>query len=187
MLKKFLVMVMVAGLAIGMLGLQVAAQQGKGNANGAPRPATQAQFNAASGIPGVIADGEDPPPFGPPQEDGDTEGDNGLGVTRRITNKNQMLVGERPENPGQARAIVLEYFIIPVRAFQVILEADVYWNEDVNELTITKNGIELVLTIEGDRIEADGEELAIEEPAKMASGRTVLLPRHVADFFVEAE
>jgi hypothetical protein len=187
MLKRVFVIMLVAGLIIGLFGLQAAAQQGKGSENGAPRPATQAQFNAASGIPAIIADGETPPPFGPPQGDGNEEGENGLGVTRRIANTNRHLVGERPEDPGQARAIVLEYFIIPIRAFQVYLQADADWNEDESELTITKNGEELILTIEGDRVEAGGEELELEGPAQMASGRTVLLPRYFTDFFAEAE
>ncbi|SHG99753.1 copper amine oxidase N-terminal domain-containing protein [Tepidibacter thalassicus] len=71
--------------------------------------------------------------------------------------------------------------LLPVRAISEGLKADISWNEESKEITITKDGKNIVLKIGSDIAIVDGKKVKLDSKAEIMSGRTVVPLRFVAE------
>lgn len=64
--------------------------------------------------------------------------------------------------------------LVPFRALSEALDAEVKWDAEARTVTVTKDGAEVVLTIDSMVATVDGKEYKLDVPAKIIKGRTVV-------------
>ncbi|MCD8179967.1 MAG: transglycosylase SLT domain-containing protein [Firmicutes bacterium] len=75
------------------------------------------------------------------------------------------------------------YTLIPVRGVSEALDAEVEWDGENNTVEIQKDGIDITLFIDSDTAVLNGEEVALETPAMIKNGRTMVPLRFVMESF----
>jgi hypothetical protein len=73
--------------------------------------------------------------------------------------------------------------LVPVRAIFEAIGATIDWNGETQTVTATKDDIKISLTVNEKTATKNGEEITLEVPAKIISGRTLVPVRFVADCF----
>ena len=73
--------------------------------------------------------------------------------------------------------------LVPLRAIFEKIGADVEWNGDTQTVTATKGDISISLTINSTTAIKNGQNIALDVPAKIVSGRTLVPVRFVSDCF----
>jgi tetratricopeptide (TPR) repeat protein len=73
--------------------------------------------------------------------------------------------------------------LVPFRAISESLKAEVAWNPANNTVTVTKNGVEVKLTIGSKTALVNGKEVALETPAQLINGRTLIPLRFLSEAF----
>ena len=73
--------------------------------------------------------------------------------------------------------------LVPVRAIFEKLGATVDWNADTQTVIAKKDETEILLTIDNTTAVKNGEDIAIDVPAKIINGRTLVPVRFIADCF----
>ncbi|MDD4583778.1 MAG: copper amine oxidase N-terminal domain-containing protein, partial [Eubacteriales bacterium] len=73
--------------------------------------------------------------------------------------------------------------IIPVRAITEELGATVDWDQDTQSVTITKENIEIVFTINSKKVYIDGVEQELDVSTEVTNGRTYVPLRFIAETF----
>lgn len=73
--------------------------------------------------------------------------------------------------------------LVPLRAIFEKIGADVEWNGDTKTVIATKGDITVSLTIDSTTATKNGEEITLDVPAKIISGRTLVPVRFVSDCF----
>jgi len=71
--------------------------------------------------------------------------------------------------------------LIPVRAITEGLGAEVKWNAETKEVTITKGDITIVITIDNNVVLVNGVEVAIDAKAELLTSRTYVPLRFIAE------
>ncbi|MCT4509598.1 MAG: stalk domain-containing protein [Tepidibacter sp.] len=71
--------------------------------------------------------------------------------------------------------------LLPVRGIAEGLKADISWDGETNEVTITKDGKNIVLKIDSNVAIVDGKEVELDSKAEIMNGRTVIPVRFVAE------
>ncbi|WFD10335.1 stalk domain-containing protein [Tepidibacter hydrothermalis] len=71
--------------------------------------------------------------------------------------------------------------LIPVRAISEGLGADVKWNAEDKKVIITKDDVEIILSLEDGKAYVNGEEKEIDVPAEIMSNRTIVPLRFIAE------
>lgn len=79
--------------------------------------------------------------------------------------------------------------LVPIRAISEDgLGADVEWNGEKQQVTVKKDGLEIILTLGDERVTVNGKEKLLDVPARAVSGRTMVPVRFISeelDFDVE--
>lgn len=75
------------------------------------------------------------------------------------------------------------YTLLPIRGIGEALDAKVKWSEKEQKVTITKGKQEIVLYLDSDIAYVNGEEVTLEMPATLKSGRTMVPLRFVMESF----
>ena len=73
--------------------------------------------------------------------------------------------------------------LVPLRAIFEKIGAEVEWDGDTQTVTATKGDITVALTIDSTAATKNGETIALDVPAKIISGRTLVPVRFVSDCF----
>ncbi len=73
--------------------------------------------------------------------------------------------------------------LVPVRAIFEAIGATIAWDGETQTVTATKDDIKISLTVNEKTATKNGEEITLEVPAKIISGRTLVPVRFVADCF----
>jgi len=73
--------------------------------------------------------------------------------------------------------------LVPVRAITEGLGAEVQWNAKTQEVTITKDGTVIVLTLGSNEVKVNGEIIQIDTEANMYSNRTYVPIRFISETF----
>lgn len=73
--------------------------------------------------------------------------------------------------------------LVPVRAIFEAIGATIVWDGETKTVTATKDDIKISLTVNKKTATKNGEEITLEVPAKIISGRTLVPVRFVADCF----
>lgn len=94
-----------------------------------------------------------------------------------VTIKNNIIKLEGPAYIKGGRTI------IPVRAITEGLGATVAWNPDTKSVTVTKDGIEIILTMNSTQVLVNGVEQQIDVPAEITNGRTYVPLRFISETF----
>ena len=71
--------------------------------------------------------------------------------------------------------------LIPVRAISEGLGADVKWNAEDKKVIITKDDVEIILSLKDGKAYVNGEEKEIDVPAEIMSNRTIVPLRFIAE------
>jgi hypothetical protein len=71
--------------------------------------------------------------------------------------------------------------LVPVRGVFEALNAEVSWDEAKQEVTIVKDELTLVLSINQNTALKNGEEIALDMPAQIVNGRTMVPVRFIAE------
>lgn len=75
------------------------------------------------------------------------------------------------------------YTLMPIRGVSEALNARVKWNEKDKSITITKGSKKILLYLDSDIAYVNGEETALEIPAMLKNGRTMVPLRFVGETF----
>lgn len=75
------------------------------------------------------------------------------------------------------------YTLLPIRGVGEALNAKVKWDGKQQKVTITKGKTEIVLYLDSDTAYINGEEVSLEMPAMLKSGRTMVPLRFVMEAF----
>lgn len=94
-----------------------------------------------------------------------------------ITVKNNIIKMDGPAYIKGGRTI------IPVRAITEELGATVAWNPETKSVTVSKDGIEIILTMNSTKVFVNGVERQIDVPAEITNGRTYVPLRFIAETF----
>lgn len=73
--------------------------------------------------------------------------------------------------------------LVPIRAIVESMDADVKWNSDTQEITISKNGIVISMIIGNTTAYVDGEASELDAAPKIKNGRTLVPARFIAESF----
>ena len=73
--------------------------------------------------------------------------------------------------------------LVPLRAIFEKIGAEVAWNEDTQTVSATKDDTSISLTINNTEATKNGQPVALDVPAKVVNGRTLVPVRFVADCF----
>jgi tetratricopeptide (TPR) repeat protein len=73
--------------------------------------------------------------------------------------------------------------LVPFRAISESLKAEVSWNPTEKTVTVTKNGIEVKLTIGSKTALVNGKEVALDTPAQVIKDRTFIPVRFLSEAF----
>lgn len=90
--------------------------------------------------------------------------------------------GEKP-NSDVAPIVRDGRTLIPFRAIAQSLKAEVSWNAEEQSVTVVKDGVEVKLIIGSDTAYVNGEEVTLDAPPDIISGRTVVPARFIAEAF----
>ncbi|RXT03990.1 copper amine oxidase N-terminal domain-containing protein [Ammoniphilus sp. CFH 90114] len=71
--------------------------------------------------------------------------------------------------------------LVPFRALAEALGAEVVWNAETRTVTVTKDGVSVVITIDSMEATVDGQEYTLDVPAKINKGRTVIPLRFLSE------
>ncbi|WP_099192439.1 copper amine oxidase N-terminal domain-containing protein [Tepidibacter mesophilus] len=71
--------------------------------------------------------------------------------------------------------------LVPVRAISEGFGADVKWNAEEKKVIITKEDVEIILSLEDGKAYVNGEEKEIDVPAEIMSNRTIVPLRFIAE------
>jgi hypothetical protein len=132
---------------------------------------------AAQGAGFGRPDSEEDPPFGPPEF---SDGLNRLGIRHTVMSRNRVLVNNHPLESDLPPVIIDGRILIPVRAVCVALGAEVVWDAINNTITITREGIEVVIVVGNGTITVDGLPFEIDVPAQILGNRTFVPLRFIA-------
>ena len=130
----------------------------------------------SSGIPAsslktwTIKDGK--VTFGTKEENND--------IVLTIDKKEASVFGEMKEN-DVAPLIVNGRTMLPARFVTEALGGEVSWDGEKREVGISKEGVNLVLTIDKDSALLNGEEVKLDAPATIIEGRTYTPVRFIAE------
>lgn len=91
--------------------------------------------------------------------------------------------GDLVEFDEQAALIENERTLVPVRAVTQTLGAAVAWDGESREVSLKKDDMEISLTIDSDTAFVNGEAEALDEPARIKNGRTLVPLRFIAEAF----
>jgi len=94
-----------------------------------------------------------------------------------ITVKNNIIKLDGPAYIKGGRTI------IPVRAITEELGATVAWDSETKSVTVSKDGIEIILTMNSTKVFVNGVEQQIDVPAEITNGRTYVPLRFIAETF----
>jgi uncharacterized protein YbbC (DUF1343 family) len=72
--------------------------------------------------------------------------------------------------------------IVPMRAIAEALQSNVFWNEATREVTVTKAGQKVVLTIGSKRALVDGQERFMDTVPVIRNGRTMIPARFISEY-----
>lgn len=84
---------------------------------------------------------------------------------------------------GQEATIVEGRTMVPLRAIFEALGASVEWNQETKTVTSNLGGTEIFLTIGENKLIKNGEEIALDVPAMIMNGRTLVPVRAVSESF----
>jgi hypothetical protein len=73
--------------------------------------------------------------------------------------------------------------LVPFRAISESLKAEVTWNQADKTVTVTKNGVEVKLTIGSKTALVNGKEVVLDTPAQMIKDRTFIPVRFLSEAF----
>lgn len=73
--------------------------------------------------------------------------------------------------------------MIPIRAVAEALGADVGWEEATRQVTLTRAGTTIVMTVDSPSATVDGESITMDVAPYISGGRTLIPVRYVAEFF----
>ncbi len=110
--------------------------------------------------------------FGTPKENND--------IVLTIDKKEALVFGELKEN-DVAPLITNGRTMLPARFVTEALGGTVSWDGEKREVTIEKEGLKLVLTIDKDVAILNGEEIKLDAPAFIENGRTYTPVRFIAE------
>jgi polyhydroxyalkanoate synthesis regulator phasin len=91
--------------------------------------------------------------------------------------KNNIIKLETPAYIKNSRTL------IPVRAISEGLGAEVTWDAETLTVTVSKDGTEVVITLNDTTVTVDGAETELEVPAELSCGRTYVPLRFLAEVF----
>jgi len=94
-----------------------------------------------------------------------------------VTIKNNIIKMEGPAYIKGGRTI------IPVRAITEGMGAAVTWDPDSQSVTVSKDGVEIILTVNSTTVQVNGKEQQIDVPAEITNGMTYVPLRFIAETF----
>jgi len=101
-------------------------------------------------------------------------------IGAKVMSRSQVQINGHPLDSDLPPIILEGRTLIPARAVSDTLGAVVDWNSDEGTITITRNDIEVVLTVGEKLFTVNGEEKELDVPAQIFSGRTFVTLRFVA-------
>ncbi|MBE7015604.1 MAG: hypothetical protein E7417_02135, partial [Ruminococcaceae bacterium] len=110
----------------------------------------------------------------------ETEVEDGSQIVLTIGNKDAVVFGEIMSN-DVAPKIVNDRTMLPIRFIAEALGAEVKWNADTRKVTIVKDDIEIIITIDSDKAIVNNTVISLDSPAFIESDRTYLPLRFVSE------
>ena len=108
------------------------------------------------------------------------EGNEDNQIILTIDKKKAIVFGETVTN-DVAPIIVSDRTMLPIRFIAEALGAEVTWDEDKREVTISRDDTEIVITIDSDEAKVGWEKVKLDSPAFIENDRTYLPLRFVAE------
>lgn len=178
MKRKIVAMLLVVSMVLGIFGLAAAVENNEtaGFQAGAAKGVSGDVQEILSGVGAEGVLGEELP-YGPPEF---VESLKRAGVRYNIMARERVQIDGNSLKSDVPPVIIQDRILIPIRAVSNSLGADVEWDEEHQTITITRDGIVIIISIDNEEISINGTISAMDVKPQIFGSRTFVPLRFVA-------